>query len=298
MAQTVTSPRRTLADGFTLTEAPRWRGDRLYFADIHTSRVCTVDLSGKVETILEHEGGLSGIGFLPDGDMLVVNMEPCTVLRVSNGKVSVHADLKRFADTHINDMVVDKTGRAYVTQLGPDRVPGQTGPRYTRVVIVEPDGSARAGAEELRGPNGIAISQDDRTLVLCEAGGAKLSAFDIAANGDLSGRRVFAQLEPGQCPDGMCLDAQGGAWPAVVVNLGPPLVPGPGFCRYDASGQLTHVIPLEEGRHAVACAFGGPGRKTLFLCTAAGITADVTRANRGGRIEVIEVDGFTGGGIP
>jgi sugar lactone lactonase YvrE len=298
MAQTVTSPRATLADGFCLTEAPRWRDGKLYFSDVRGSKVHTVDLRGRVETLVDLPGGCSGLGFLPNGDLLVVRMEEATVIRVSDGEISDHADLKRYTDTEINDMVVDKMGRGYVTQLGPDRVAGSTAPRYTRVVIVEPDGSTRVGAEDLRGPNGIGISEDGRTLVLCEAGGGRLTAFDVAENGDLSGRRVFAELAPGECPDGMCLDAQGGAWAAVVVNFGPPVVPGPGFCRYDANGELTHVIPLEAGRHAVACAFGGEGRRTLFLCTTDAITGEAARASRKARIEMIEVEGLFGAGVP
>jgi sugar lactone lactonase YvrE len=297
MVETVTSGRRTLAEGFGLTEAPRWRDDRLYFSDIHGDKVHTVDLAGKVETVVAFDTPCSGLGFLPNGDLLVSLMAAAKVVRVSNGVVSDHTDVSQYADEHINDMIVGPTGRAYVTQLGPPRIEGETAPRYTRIITVEPDGRARVGAEGVRGPNGISITPDGRTLVISEAAGCRMGALDIAENGDLSNLRTVAEM-PGQCPDGMCLDAQGGVWAAQVVKLGSPLTPGDGFCRYDAKGQRTHVIPLEPGRHAVACAFGGPDRKTLFLCTTGAITAAEAKGQRSGRIETIEVPGLSGGGLP
>jgi sugar lactone lactonase YvrE len=298
MVETVTGARRTLAQGFTLTEAPRWRDGRLYFSDIHGHKVHTVDLAGTLETVASFDSPCSGLGWLANGDLLVSMMRQKKVVRVSGGKVSDHADVARFADEDINDMIVDAVGRAYVTQLGPTRVPGVTTPRYTRIITVEPDGTARVGAEGVRGPNGIAISPDGRTLIFSEAAGSRMGALDIAPNGDLSNLRAAAQTPPGTCPDGMCLDAQGGIWAALVVDLGPPLKPGPGFARYDAQGRQTHLIALEPGRHAVACAFGGPERRTLFLCTSGVVVGDGIAAARSARIETVEVPGFSGGGVP
>ncbi|HEY3694405.1 SMP-30/gluconolactonase/LRE family protein [Phenylobacterium sp.] len=299
MVETVTSERKVLAEGFCLTEAPRWRNDRLYFSDIQGHEVHTVDLAGKVETVASFDGPCSGLGFLPDGDLLVSLMAAAKVVRISGGEVSDHADVARYADERINDMIVDPAGRAYVTQLGPPPVAGSDAPRYTRIIIVEPDGRARVGAEGLQGPNGIGVSPDGRTLVVSESGGARVSALDIAADGGLSNLRAFAELPAGQCPDGLCLDAQGGVWAAVVFAEGPrPLTPGPGFCRYDARGRLTHLIPLEAGRHAVACTFGGADRKTLFLCTSGALAGREARRDRSARIETVAVAGFSGDGLP
>ena len=298
MVETVSGERKVLAEGFGLTEAPRWRGDRLYFSDIQGHKVCTVDLTGKLETVVEFDTPCSGLGWLPNGDLLVTRMQEKKVVRVSGGKVSDHADVARFADGDINDMIVDAAGRAYVTQLGPLPVAGDRTPRFTRIITVEPDGTARVGAEQVRGPNGIAITPDGRTLIFSEAAASRMGALDIAPNGDLSNLRVAAETPPGTCPDGMCLDAQGGIWAALVVEIGPPMLPGPGFVRYDAQGKQTHLIALEEGRHAVACAFGGPDRKTLFLCTSAVVWGDGVAAARSARIETIAVPGFSGGGAP
>jgi sugar lactone lactonase YvrE len=298
MAEVVAQGRQTLADGFCLTEAPRWRNGRLYFSDVHGGKVHTVDLSGKVQTVVDFGSACSGIGFMPNGDMLVVRMAENTVVRVSGGQVLPHADLGAFADTEINDMVVGPTGRAYVTQLGPLRTQDAPAKRYTRIVIVEPDGSARVGFEGLQGPNGVALSEDGRTLVFSEAGGFRMSALDVSPSGDLSNLRTVAALPDGVCPDGMCLDAQGGAWAAAVVEIGTPLKPGPGFCRYDAKGNLTHTVTLEPDRHAVACAFGGEDRSVLFLCTDGVVTPAEAVRDRSARIERIVVPGFTGAGIP
>lgn len=297
MTQTVTEGRKTLAEGFCLTEAPRWRDGKLYFSDIHGHKVHAVDLAGRVETIAAFDNPCSGLGFTPDGDLLISLMAETKVVRLSHGKLSDHADVARFADEHINDMVVDAVGRAYVTQLGPMRTAEAPALRYTRIIIVEPDGTARVGHDGLQGPNGIAISEDGRTLVFSEAGGFRMSALDIAGNGDLSNLRTVAELPDGVCPDGMCLDAQGGVWAAGVVKIGAPLTPGPGFCRYE-NGTLTHLIPLEPGRHAVACAFGGEDRRTLFLCTSGSVHDEESQRVRSARIETIEAPGLSGAGVP
>ena len=297
MTQTITEGRRVLAAGFALAEAPRWRDGRLWFSDLQGHKVHTVDLTGRVETIAAFDSPCSGLGFTPNGDLLVSLMAETKVVRLSQGEVRDHADVSRFADEEINDMVVDAVGRAYVTQLGPSPDPDAPARRYTRIITVEPDGTARVGCEGLQGPNGVAISADGRTLVVSESGGCRMSALDIAPNGDLSNLRAVAEL-PGVCPDGMCLDAQGGVWAAGVVEIGPPLKPGPGFCRFDAKGELTHLIPLEPGRFAIACAFGGEDRRTLLLCTTGAIAADAARRQRDARIETIEIPGFSGAGTP
>ena len=299
MVEVLTGGRTVLADGFCLTEAPRWRKGRLYFSDIHGHQVHALDTaSGQVETLAGFEGPCSGLGFMPDGDLLVSLMEATKLVRISGGRVKDHADLSAFADTEINDMVVDAEGRAYVTQLGAPRTPDGPLVRHTRIVIVEVDGTARVGHEGLQGPNGIAITADGRTLVFSEAGGWRMSALDIAPNGDLANLRTVAELPDRVCPDGMCLDAQGGVWAAAVVHIGPPVTPGPGFLRFDASGQLTHQIELEPGRHAVACAFGGEDRATLFLCTTGAIGHESAQRERSGRIEAIAPTGLSGAGTP
>jgi sugar lactone lactonase YvrE len=292
---TLTNKRTVVAENFRFTEAPRWWNERLYFPDISSRKVHYIDERGAVQTLVEFPIRCSGIGFLPNGDLLAV-LKDNTLARVSNGKIHHYADLQRFADTTINDMVVTKTGRAYVTQLGPEKPPG-TMPRDTRVVTVELGGAARVAVEGLKGPNGIAVTDDERTLVMSESGASRLVAFEIDHKGDLSNRRVFGKLEDGVYPDGMCLDAQGGAWAGAVVRIGPPRVPGPGFVRFDANGEMTHLLPLEPGRHAVACVFGGPGRKTLFLATAGavGLGEDGPLV---ANIESVEIDGFSGAGIP
>ena len=169
----------TLLDGLVFGEGPRWRGDRLWLSDMHAHTVLTVDLSGKREDVLRVEGKPSGLGWLPDGRLLVVSMEDRRLLRrEASGALVTHADLTALAPAACNDMVVDGAGRAYVGNFGFDFEHGEK-PRTTCVVRVDPDGSASKAADELRFPNGSVITPDGRTLVVGESFGNCLTAFSI-----------------------------------------------------------------------------------------------------------------------
>lgn len=297
MTETIVNRIETLADGLTLTEGPRWHNGRLYFSDMHEHRVCSLGEGGRVETVASFDDKASGIGFLPDGDMLVVLMASARIMRVGKGGTRLHADIKRFADRDINDMVVAPSGRAYIGQIGFNFEKGEE-PKSTCLVTVDLAGKAEVAAADLWCPNGIAVTPDGRRLITAESAANCLTAFDIDAAGQLSNRRVFAKL-PGerQGPDGFCLDDKGGAWVAIPMNMDGPAPYSPGFIRVEEGGKITHRIPMAEGRYAVACVFGGPKRNQLYLCTGDDFTGEGSKAKRGGRIERIEV-GFSGGGTP
>ena len=275
----------TLLDGLCFPEGPRWHEGRLWFSDMYAGRVMAVDLDGRAETVVEVAGDPSGLGWLPDGRLLVVSMRDRRLLRLDPQGLAQVADLTPFATYHCNDMVVDAHGRAYVGNFGFD-YRARAEMRTANLVLVHPDGRVQVAAGDLLFPNGTVITPDGRTLVVGESFAARLTAFDVAAAGTLSNRRVWAQLEKA-VPDGICLDAEGAIWVASPV--------GQAVLRVRGGGAVTHRIPVAT--QAVACMLGGPQRRTLFLCTSGSFDPEVTRAERSGRIEVVEVE-VPGAGWP
>lgn len=274
-----------LLDGLAFAEGPRWREDRLWFSDMHDHRVKTVDLDGRCEEVVRVEGRPSGLGWLPDGRLLVVSMRDRRVLRLEPDGLVPHADLSGIATFDANDMVTDGRGRSWVGNFGFDFQAGES-PRTAALAFVSPDGEVRVAAEDLRFPNGTVITPDGRTLVVGESFGARLTAFDVEDDGALSRRREWAALE-GATPDGICLDAEGAIWVASPVS-GEVL-------RVLEGGRVTERIPVSS--QAIACMLGGPRRTTLFVCTSPVLDPEECRAKRGGRIEAVEVD-VPGAGWP
>jgi sugar lactone lactonase YvrE len=247
--------------------------------------VQTVDLEGNVEKVVEVPGSPSGLGWLPDGRLLVVSMTDRRLLRLDPEGLVETADLSGLASFHCNDMVVDRQGRAYVGNFGFDFAAG--GPASpAEIVLVLPDGRARVVGDELVFPNGMVISPDDRTLIVAETFGHRLTAFDIQPDGALANRRIWADLE-GAFPDGICLDAAGAVWVAA---------PEPGqVLRVLEGGTITH--PVQVSTRPYACMLGGPERRTLFVCTAESSVPGRGRRGIGGRIEIVEVE-VPGAGLP
>ena len=268
-----------LLDDLVFPEDPRWHDGRLWFSDLHGFEVVAVDMEGRRETIATVPTRPSGLGWLPDGRLLVVSMENQRLLRLETGGLVEHADLSGLVDSFCNDMVVDARGRAYVGNFGFDLYGG--GERApTTLVMVTPEGEPRVVADDLGFPNGTVITPDGRTLILGETFSRKLTAFDIEDDGSLSNRRVWAQLDEG-APDGICLDAEGCIW------IASPREPA-GYLRIAEGGEVKDRIEL-SGMSAYACMLGGPEGRTLFLCEAvSGRPADIERGN--GRIRSVEVD--------
>lgn len=278
---------RVLLDGLVFPEGPRWHEGRLWFSDMHAYEVVAVDLEGRRETIVEVPNQPSGLGWLPDGRLLVVSMTDRKLLRLDPGGLAVHADLSDLAPFHCNDMVVDAQGRAYVGNFGFNTFAGEE-PRATCLIMVSPDGEARVVADGLLFPNGTVITPDGGTLIVAESRGRRLTAFAVSPDGLLSNPRVWAQLDVP--PDGICLDAEGCIWVAVPTNPG-------GFIRVTEGGEIKERIDLAD-RGGFACMLGGADRRTLFLLEAFTSRPDAMRERRGnGRIRVVEVD-VPGTGLP
>jgi len=273
-----------LLEGLAFPEGPRWRAGKLWFSDMHNHRVMTVDLDGRSETVVEVPTQPSGLGWRPDGTLLVVSMTDRSVLALEGGTLRRVADLSRNATWHCNDMVVDAQGRAYVGNFGFDLYAEPLEPVTTALIRVDLDGQARPVAEDLSFPNGTVITPDGKTLIVGESFAQRLTAFDVTEDGLLANRRVWAQLE--DCtPDGIALDAEGGIWIASPISHE--------CVRVEEGGRITHRLPVgapEDGRQAFACMLGGPDGKTLFALTALESEPEKARALQSGRIEITRVD--------
>jgi sugar lactone lactonase YvrE len=274
-----------LLDGLTFPEAPRWRDGKLWFSDFYSHRVIRLGLDGRSETVAEVPQRPSGLGWTRDGDLLVVSMLNRRVLRQRNGALELHADLTAFSGGLCNDMVVDAAGRAYVGNFGYDRHAGEAA-RVTCLARVDPDGSVVRAAEDLMFPNGTVITPDGRALIVAETFAHRLTAFDVAPDGSLSNRRLFAQLD-GCFPDGICLDAEGAIW---VTDAR-----GKRVMRVFDGGRIARTISTGE-QGTFACMLGGPDRRILFICTSSGSGPQMAE-KRDGRIECITVD-VPGAGLP
>jgi sugar lactone lactonase YvrE len=276
---------QTLLAGLTFPEGPRWRDGRLWFSDFYSERVLAVDLAGSAETIIAVPQRPSGLGWRPDGTMLIVSMLDRALLELKDSALRVVADLAALAGGPCNDLVVDGVGRAYVGNFGFDRHAGEA-PRSTALLRVDPDGRVTRAAEDLLFPNGMVITPDGRTLIVAETYAHRLSAFAIGADGSLSRRRLFAAL-PDCFPDGICLDAEGAVW--VSDARGHEVI------RLFEGGRMAERLAVGE-RTVFACMLGGPDRRTLFLCTSTG-SGPAMAQKTDGRIEFVRVQ-VPGSGLP
>lgn len=251
-----------LIDGLVFPEGPRWHGGELWFSDIYAHRVIAVSPDGRPRVAAQVDQP-SGLGFLPDGSLLIACMRDRIIRRVQNGRISTHADLQEHPGDFINDMVVDTVGNAYVG----NRFQARNGDAQAKdsLVLVRPDGTHEIVASNLAAPNGAVITADGAHLILAETGAFCLTMFDCASDGSLSYRRKFAALRPGLLdegrkphPDGICLDAEGAIWVGTA-----------------ASGQYLRIVEGGAVRDrltpwapwAVACVLGGENRRTLFMAT-------------------------------
>jgi sugar lactone lactonase YvrE len=275
-----------LADGLRFAEAPRWVADRLWFSDVHAYQLKTVSLDGAVEVIADVPGRPSGLGALTDDRMLMATALDRRLLAVGvDGSVAALTELGDVATGLLNDMVVDGRGRAYGGDTGFNMAAGEP-PGPGRVILWQEGETPRTVAEDVVFPNGCVVTPDGSALIICETMAQRITRFRIGDDGSLSERAVFAELDTP--PDGLCLNAEGAVWAG--------LPHASEFVRVSPAGQIVERIP-SAFPFAVACALGGPDRKTLFLCSA---DTDLPRLAKGettGRIDTVEVD-VPGAGWP
>jgi sugar lactone lactonase YvrE len=285
----MTRSTRVLMESIYFGEGPRWRDGRLWFSDFYARAVKSVSLAGDGRTEFEVDDQSSGLGWMPDGSMLIVSMTRRQLLRRSPaGEMTVHADLNGVATFHCNDMVVDAHGRAYVGNFGFDLDAEMvsrgveaviTDHPTAKLALVSPDGSVSVAADDMHFPNGTVITPDGKTLIIGETLGGVLTAFDIAADGALANRRVWASTWP-RVPDGIALDAEGAIW---IAN---PIAPE--CVRIAQGGEVLEVV--DTGQPCYACMLGGDDGKTLFMLTAKTSIAHEAAEAPSGKLVIATVD--------
>ncbi len=247
----------TLLTGLAVGESPRWHAGRLWFSNWGAQEIVAVDLDGRSEVAVRVPTTIPFcIDWLPDGRLLVVSGREGLLLRQEpDGSLATHADLRGLSDRAWNEIVVDGRGNIYVNGAGFGVMAGEEfAPGI--IAVVTPDGAVRQVAGDIAFPNGMAVTPDNSTLIIAESYGKRLTAFDIAAGGSLSNRRVWAAVD--DHPDGICLDADNTVWYADVGNKR--------CVRVREGGQVLQTVALDRG--CFACMLGGPDRRTLFMLAA------------------------------
>jgi sugar lactone lactonase YvrE len=284
---------KPLICGMSFTECPRWHDGRLYFSDFYTHRVLAVTLDGAIETIAEVPGQPSGLGFLPDGRMLIVSMRDRKImLREFDGSLVEYADLSELAPWYLNDMLVDNDGRAWVGNFGFDLMGGAK-VTTTKLICVDPDGCAKVAADGLGFPNGMVLAPNG-TLIVAETTMNRLSAFEVgdgvagrrktwAAFGALPTSADFAELfsQVEVAPDGICLDAEEAIWVADAKNGR--------LLRVAEGGGILQELKT-DGLGVFACMLGGADGRTLFACVAPTFHEAEASANHRAAIWMTDVD--------
>jgi sugar lactone lactonase YvrE len=285
----------TLLEGGAFFEAPRWREGRWWVSDFYRHAVYTVTPEGEETEVVRVPGQPSGLGWLPDGSLLIVSMRDHRLLRFADGELSVHAEVGELADFHLNDMVVDRHGRAYVGNFGFDLDAGAD-PVTTSVVRVDPDGAVAVAADGFVFPNGMVITPDGRTLIVGETGAARYVAYTIGDDGSLSDRRVWAQIGISPplttfvetvaqltfAPDGCGLDAEDHIWSANPL--------GAVVARIAPGGAIVEERRPPAGLTCLACMLGGDDGRTLLICAAPDFNEEARTAAREAVLLTTRVD--------
>lgn len=282
------APLEAFVKGLAFPEGPRWHDGALWLSDFYQRRVLRVTADGEIQAVVDVPGQPSGLGWLPDGRLLVVSMNDRRLLRLDGNTLVQAADLSDLAPWPCNDMLVDGQGRAYIGSFGFDlqaRAPFAP----ANLLMVTPEGRVQVVARDMHFPNGTVLTPDGRTLIVAESYGQRLTAFDVGAGGTLANRRVWAQLAgKGVGPDGICLDAEGAIWVASPVSRE--------LLRVRQGGEVTDRIPTEG--QAVACMLGGGDRRTLFVLTGRVlVTPEQSLADRSGMVWKTRVP-VPGAGLP
>ena len=266
-----------LHDGLAFGEGPRYRDNTLYFSDMHAHQVLKFSpAQGKVSVVVELDEEPSGLGWLPNGDLVIVAMSSRSLLRVKEQPSNTvrandtYVDLAHLAPGLCNDMVMLPSGAAYVGNFGYDMHAGEKF-RPTQLIYVSPEGQASHCADDLVFPNGTVISPDGKTLIIAETFGGKLSSYRVSEDGSLGAREVWAELPEGAVPDGICLDEAGGVWVAS---------PTTNEClRLEQGGNVSHRVALDRG--AFACMLGGTD---LYILSAKSSTPNECKAQKAGQL--------------
>ena len=268
----------TLADGLMFPEAPRWHNDELWFTDQHAQQVIHMPADGSLVEVLQTPDLPGGLGWLPDGTPLVVLMTERRVCRIENGQLEDYADLSELASFHCNDMLVDAQGRTWVGNFGYDLHGGET-VKSAEICLIPSDGPPRVAVREVIFPNGMAITPDGNTLIVAETFAARITAFDIAADGQLSNAKIWADLD-GAYPDGLCLAPDGTVWVA-APNINQVL-------HVREGGEILNRVITQGCPYA--CMLGGDSGQQLYITSSETDDPQEAKSRRSGRIERVAIE--------
>lgn len=277
---------REFVGGLGFAEAPRWHDESLWVSDMVRQEVLRIDAEGVVHRVLRTPGDASGLGWMPDGSLLVVQMDEHEIWRWHDGRLARYSDTSPMSRCKLNDMVVDRNGRAWVGNFGFDYE--HEPPRATNLVCVDPGGHAWIAAEGLWFPNGMAIDALGHLLVVGQSASPEVLQFEIGERGVLGKRSVYGTLPEGAACDGLCMDAEQALWIASPSTHE--------FLRMTPGGLITHRVGTGE-RYAIACVLGGAERRTLFCLTSPTLSLREARRIGNARIGTVTVD-VPGAGIP
>lgn len=272
-----------LDQGLRFTESPRWRGDRLWFIDIHDSAIKSVSLAGDLRTEIALPFKPNGLGFMPDGAVVFSDALNLRMKRWQDGVLHDLADLSDTCVFCLSDAITDNQGRTWVSDIGYNFWNPEAKPAETCVIArIDPDGTANRVAQNLRFPNGLVITPDSQTLIIAETNGFCLTAFNITNDGNLTNRHVWAQLPAGVQPDGICLAPDGSVW---IANPGES---GPKVLRVREGGEVVAAIDIDG--HAYAVAVGGSQDRHMFVCASASHDPAEIAARPSASVLVVEVE--------
>jgi len=266
-----------LLDGLMFPEAPRWYQNKLWFTDQHAKQIKTVDLNGSSQLIAELSDLPGGLGWLPDGRLVVVSMHNRQLLVMENETLKLYVDLSSLASFHCNDLIIDQHGHAYVGNFGYDLHAGDK-ISTAEIILVTPDGKAKIVSNDVIFPNGMIITADENTLIVAETFASRLSSFNIQPDGSLSNRKLWAPLD-NRFPDGICLDSKNGIWVA-CPNTG-------NVIRVEQGGKITDTVKTIG--NAYACMLGGKDLNKLFILTSETDDPEYAKKIKSGRIEWVDV---------
>ncbi|MCG7914562.1 MAG: gluconokinase, GntK/IdnK-type [Candidatus Thiodiazotropha weberae] len=266
-----------LLEQLMFPEAPRWQDNQLWFTDQHARQVVRVNLQGESHVVAELDDLPGGLGWLPDGRLLVVSMTKRRILALSDHKLALYADLYELASYHCNDLLVDPLGRCYAGNFGYDLHGGEA-QAPAELILVNRDAKPQLAAEQLIFPNGSALSQDGKTLLVAETFASRITAFTVSTDGSLTQRRLWADLN-GAYPDGIALDSQQNLWVAAPNRSRLLLV--------KEGGEIVReVMPVGD---PYACMVGGAENDTLFITSSETDNPEEARRLRSGRIETLKL---------
>jgi sugar lactone lactonase YvrE len=266
---------RVLLSGLAYVESPRWHENRLWFSHWGMEQLIAVDMDGNSEVVAAGPPGLGwATEWLPDGRRLITG--PQLLREEPDGTMVVHADLSRISPTGFSEITVDGRGNIYVNSINFDFLAGDP-PGPGLIALVRPDGSTLKVADDIAFPNGMVVTPDNRTLIVSESFTSRLLAFDIADDGTLVNRRIWAA---GVGPDGICMDADGAIWTGTGLHTCGRVLEG---------GEVREQVEID--RDIFACMLGGPDGRTLFILAAewrGTENVDAALAARTGQVLVVD----------